>query len=254
MLLSRQIMYRQKLFLILSILLSPSLTFSQGFQITQPKLEFDGKQLVISYDVINKNEGDQFYVWVEIEKKNGEKVRMKALTGDVGDKIKVGMNKKISWIPEKDSVYLNEEVSVEVKAEKYIKSFNRASSLLMSTIMPGLGQTRISKGKPFWLTGVAAYGVLAGGLIVHQEYIKTYDSYRIEEDPSKRAALHTKAQNQSNLSTALIASGAALWVANLVWVAIIPNKYQPLKHVKLSMEQLPGTDKKTALLSMRLNF
>ena len=247
-------MYMQKLFLIISVFFSSTLAFCQGFQITQPKLEFDGKQLVISYDVINKNEGDQFYVWVEIEKQDGEKVRMKALTGDVGDKIKVGMNKKIYWIPEKDSVYLNEEVFVEVKAEKYAKSFNRGSAMLLSVVMPGLGQTKINKGKPFWITGVAAYGCLAGGLVVHQSYTKTYDAYRIEEDPSKRAALRTKAQNQSNLSGILIVSGAAIWVANLVWVAVIPNRYQPLKHVKLSMEELPGKDKYAALLSMRLNF
>ena len=247
-------MKKQKHFFILFFLLLPFTLFSQGFQITPPKLEFDGKQLLISYDVINKNEGDQFYVWVEIEKKNGEKVIMKALTGDIGDKIKVGMNKKIYWIPEKDSVYLNEEVSVEVKAEKYTKSFNRGSAMLLSSVMPGLGQTRISKGKPFWISGVIAYGCLAGGLIVHQNYIKTYDSYRTEEDPSKRVALRTKAQNQSDLSSALIVSGAAIWVANLVWISVIPNRYQPLQHLKLEMGQLPGTDKKTTLLSMRLNF
>jgi hypothetical protein len=244
----------QKLFLITVILLSPLFAFPQGFQITQPKLEFDGSQLLISYDVICKNETAQFYVWVEIERKNGEKVRIKSVTGDFGDKIKAGMNKKIYWIPEKDSVFLAEEVYVEVKAEKYEKSFNRGSAILLSSILPGLGQTKISNGKPFWMTGVAAYGVLAGGFVLHQSYIKTYSSYRIEEDPSKRVALRAKAQNQLNISGGLIASGAVLWMANLIWVAVIPNKYQPLKHVKLSLEQLPQTDNKTVLLTMRLNF
>lgn len=247
-------MSRQKLFLILAVLFSPSFTFSQGFQISPPKLEFDGRQLLISYDIINKNAGDQFYVWVEMEKKNGEKINMKTLSGDVGDKISVGMNKKIFWIPEKDSVFLNEEVSVEVKAEKYTKSFNKSSMMLLSTVMPGLGQTKISKGKPWWLTGVLGYGTLAGGLIVHQTYIKTYDSYKIEEDPVKRVGLRTKAQNQSNLSSALLVSGAALWVGNLIWVVITPNKYQPLKNVNLSMEKLPGGNKGTTLLSMYLTF
>jgi hypothetical protein len=247
-------MYRQKLFLIISIIFSPSLAFCQGFQITPPKVEFDGKQLVISYDVINKNEGDQFYVWVEIEKKNGEKVRMKALTGDVGDKIKVGMNKKIYWIPEKDSVYLNEDVSVEVKAEKYVKSFNKGSMMLLSTAFPGLGQTKISKGKPYWLTGVVAYGALAGGFITHSSYLKTYDSYRIEEDPVKRKDLLNQSQKQMNTSGALIVTGVAVWVANLVWVAVTPDNYKPLQHVKLTLDQSAGPFKGTSLLSMKLNF
>jgi hypothetical protein len=247
-------MKKQKLFLILPFLLLPYKSHSQGFLITPPKLEFNGKQLLISYDFINKNQADQFYVWVEMEKKNGESIPVKALSGDLGDNIKGGNNKKITWVPEKDNIFLDEEVFVEVKAEKYIKSFNKGSMMLVSTAFPGLGQTKISKGKPWWLTGVAAYGALAGGFIVHTSYIKTYDSYRIEEDPSKRSDLLTKAQKQMNTSGALIVSGAALWVANIFWVALTPNKYQPLQHVKLSLNQSTGPDKGTALLTLRLNF
>jgi hypothetical protein len=247
-------MSRQKNLIILAIILFPSITFSQGFQITPPTLEFDGRQLIISYDFINKNKGDRFFVWVEIVKKNGEKIRMKSLTGDVGDKIKVGINKKIFWVPEKDSVFLDEDVSVEVKAEKRAKSFDKGSAMLFSTVMPGLGQAKISKGKPFWLTGILAYGTLAGGLIVHQNYLRSYDAYRAETDPSTRVSLRTKAQNQSNLSTVLFASGATLWIGNLIWVAVIPNKYQPLKSLKLTMGNFPGSTNKIALLSMHLTF
>ena len=247
-------MHKQKLLYFLSFISISYLSYSQEFHITPPKLEFDGRQLQISYDLINKNEGDQFYVWVEIEKKNGETVRMRALTGDVGDKIKVGINKKIYWVPENDSVFLDEDLSVEVKAEKYIHSFSKSSMMLLSTIFPGLGQTKISNGKPFWLTGIAAYGIVAGGFIVHQSYFKTYNSYLIEEDPSKRASLQTKAQNQSDLSGALFISGTVLWIGNLIWTASIPNTYQPLKHLQLSLQQFPGADKRTALLSMHLTF
>ncbi|MBK7134604.1 MAG: hypothetical protein IPH69_17840 [Bacteroidales bacterium] len=112
--------------------------------------------------------------------------------------------------------------------------------MLLSTVMPGLGQTKISKGKPYWLAGVAAYGALAGGFIVNQSYVKSYDLYKAEEDPTKRRDLLDKAQSQKNLSGALIVSGAAIWVANLFWVAAIPNKYQPLKHVNLSLDQSRG--------------
>ena len=243
----------QRLFLILPFLFLPFLSSSQGFQISPPKLEFDGNQLMIFYDVVTNNQADQFYVWIEMEKKNGEPIRMKTLSGDVGD-IKAGKNKMITWVPNKDSVFLDEEVSVEVKAEKYIKSFNKGSAMLMSTAIPGLGQTKISKGKPWWLIGVAAYGALAGGFITYQNYSRTYKSYRAEEDLSKRADLLKQAQNQMNISNALIVSGAALWAANIFWVALTPNKYQPLQHVKLSLDQSTGPYKGTTLLTLRLNF
>jgi hypothetical protein len=247
-------MKTNKLFIILSLFFLPFKASSQDFQLTPPDLQFDGKQLLILYDIVNKDQADQFYVWVEMEKKSGEKVKIKALTGDIGEKIQAGKNKRIVWIPERDSVFLDEDVLVEVKAEKYIKSFNRGSAMLMSGIFPGLGQTKISKGKPFWLTGVVAYGALAGGLIEHQSYIKTYDSYKTETDPSKRVSLRNKAQSQANLSGTLFISGAALWVVNLVWVAVIPDNYKPLTHAKLSFEQLPDHGNGTMLLSMKFNF
>jgi hypothetical protein len=195
-----------------------------------------------------------FYVWVEMEKKNGEPVRMKYLSGDVGDNIKAGKNKQITWVPEKDSIFLNEVVFVEVKAEKYVKSFNKGSMMLLSAAIPGLGQTKISKGKPYWLTGVAAYGALAGGFIIRSKCLKTYDSYEIEEDPVIRKNLYNQAQKQSNISNSLIFSGAALWVANLIWVAVIPDRYNPLQHVKLTVDQSTSPNKRIMLVSLNLNF
>lgn len=247
-------MKKQKLILVLALLFCSYATFSQGFLITPPKLEFDGNQLLISYDFVNKNQADQFYVWVEMEKKNGEKIQIKSLTGDVGENIKSGTDKKITWAPANDNIFLDEEINVEVKAEKYVKSFNKGSALLMSTALPGLGQTKISKGKPWWITGVVAYGALAGGLVTHSSYVKSYDSYRSETDPAKRADLLGQTQNQMNLSNALIISGATLWAANIIWVAVTPNRYQPLQNVKLTLNKSNSPFKGTTLFSLKVNF
>lgn len=247
-------METKKLNLILLLLALNIYSFSQGFQITPLKLEFDGKQLQITYDFVNKSAADEFYVWVELEKKNGQPLRVKALSGDIG-KTKSGKDKKIIWTPDKDSIFLDEEVLVEVKAEKYMKSFNKGSMMLLSTVMPGLGQTKISKGKPYWLAGVAAYGALAGGFIAHQGYVKSFEAYNAEAtDAKKRQDYLNKAQSQLNMSGALFVTGAAIWVANLFWLAATPNKYQPLKHVNLSFDQSRGPLKGTTLLSLKVNF
>jgi hypothetical protein len=247
-------MKKQGLLLLFFLLFLSSKSYSQDFQITTPKLEFDGNQLQISYDVIDKNQADLFYVWVEIEKKNGEQIKPKAVSGDTGEKIKSGNNKKIIWKLADDSVFLNEEVQVQVKAEKYVKSFNKGSMMLWSLAIPGLGQTKISKGKPWWLTSVLAYGAVAGGLITHQSYLKTYDSYRIEEDPIKRSDLFSKTQKQMNLSSALIISGVAVWAANIIWVAAIPNNYRPLQHLQVSLDKTSGPVKGATVLTLRMNF
>ena len=126
--------------------------------------------------------------------------------------------------------------------------------MLLTTALPGLGQTKISKGKPWWITGVVAYGALAGGFVTHSNYIKSYDSYRTETNPSKRSDLLAQTQKQMNLSNALIISGVTLWAANILWVAITPNRYQPLQNVKITLDQSTGPYKGSTLLSLKVNF
>jgi hypothetical protein len=247
-------MKKQELSFFLSFLLIISVrTYSQDFQISPPRLEFDGKKLQISYDVLNNKESDKLFVWVEIQKRTGEPLKAASLSGDLGD-IKAGKSKVITWIPENDSLFLNEVVNVEIKAEKYIKSFNKGSMVLLSVAMPGLGQTKISGGKPYWIMGVAAYGTLAGGLIYSSKYQKTYDQYTIEEDPKKRSDLYDQTQKQMNMASALLISSAAIWTANLVWVLAIPNKYQPLKYGKITLAPYADPLRRNTVLSMRVNF
>jgi len=229
-------------------------SFSQDILITVPRLEFDGKQLLISYDIIAKKSSERFFVWVEAKKRNGDTINMRTLSGDIGEFIEPGKNKKIIWIPEADSVFLNEEIYTEVKAERYIKSFNRGSMMCLSAIFPGWGQTKISKGKPWWLIGVASYGALAGGYLTYKNYQDTYDSYTAEDDPLVRDDLFLQSQKQMNTSSALLISGAALWAANILWVAITPNSYQPLKHANVTLEQAKGPLKGATLLTLKINF
>jgi len=244
----KRIFYLPVLLLIISAAVQ-----AQTVQIGTPKLDFDGKELKISYDILNADQSDQFYVWVLIQNKKGETLKLNSLTGDIGD-TKAGREKIISWIPANDSVFLNEEVSVELLAEKYVKSFNKGSALLMSTIMPGLGQTKISNGKPFWLIGVASYGILAGGIILHTNSISSYDDYLVEQDPAKRDDLFAKSQQQLNISNVMFVSSAAAWVLNLVWIAATPNRYKPLKHVKVRIDQPGGPLYGTKLVSLQLTF
>lgn len=244
----------RKIFISLVVLFISSGLYAQDFSISSPKLSFDGSQLTISYDLLSGSASDKFFVWIEIEKTNGELLQIRSVSGDVGDNINSGNSKKIIWHPEKDSLFLNESVLVAVKAEKYIKSFNKGSAILLSTVMPGLGQTRISRGKPWWLTGVSSYGLLTGGFITHKNYTNTFDSYRLEEDPVHRSELYGKAQKQLNLSNTLIISGAAIWAANLIWVTVIPNRYQSLKHLSLSVNKSSTPLKPSPLITMQINF
>jgi hypothetical protein len=247
-------MKKQKLLLNLIFLIIFSESFSQNSTITMPKLVFEGNKLAITYDIINKKKSDIFYVWVELRSQDSIPIRAAAFSGDVGDSIKSGKSKKIIWVPEEDAIYLDGDITVELKGEKYEKSFNKGSMVLLSSVIPGLGQTKISKGKPWWLLGVASYGALAGGLIVHKNYITTYDAYLTESDPITRGDLYDQSQKQMTISNVFFISAATLWVTNIIWVAATPNKYKPLQHVKFSVNSFSLNQSRTALLSLKVNF
>lgn len=83
----------QRLLLILLYLNLTVRSLSQDVQLSQPRLEPEGNQLIIFYDIITKNLTDQFYIWVEIKKSNGEIIKANALSGDVGANVKAGSNK-----------------------------------------------------------------------------------------------------------------------------------------------------------------
>ncbi|MCJ7449573.1 MAG: hypothetical protein MUO72_18000 [Bacteroidales bacterium] len=230
-------------------------SYSQDFQLTKPRLVFDGTKLLIFYNIIAQNPEDQFYIWVEMERANGEIIEAKNLSGDVGYNVKRGNSKKIIWIPKQDSIFLDEDIFVEVKAEKYMKSFYRGSMILRSIIFPGWGQTNISNGKPWWLTGLAFYGTLAGGYLCYQDYVATYDNYRSEADDAKvRADLFKHSRRQYNNAVALLCSGAAIWGVNILWVTFTPNRYQHLQNLNLSLKPTPVYNSGTPLITLSLTF
>ena len=211
-------------------------SFSQDVFITKPRLTFDENQLTIAYDIISENSSDNFYVWVEIINDSGNPVKVKSLNGDIGRDIQAGYNKRITWNPAEDSVFLNEEIFVQVKAEKYVKSFDRRTMLVKSLLLPGWGQSKVSE-KPLWISSIAAYGLLAGGIVYQKRYQKSYSSYRYEEDAIRRTGLLKQSQKQLNVSSAMIYTSLSFLLANLVWVAVVPEKYQPLKHAKLTVDK-----------------
>jgi hypothetical protein len=249
-----EVMSKPWLLLIILLLISSSELFSQNFLITKPKLEFDGYKLSITYDLITKGQSDIFNIWVEIRNQKGEPIRAFSFKGDLGDSTKPGNNKKITWVPEEDAIFMDDDVSVELKGEKFERSFNKGSMILISTIVPGLGQSKIKKGEPWWLASIPAYGTLAGGLIFHKKYTDTYDAYLKATEAVERSDLYNQSQKQKNLSGALFITSTVVWVSNIIWTAAIPDKYKPLQHANVSVNSIPFNHERITLLSFKVDF
>jgi hypothetical protein len=243
----------QRLFLAGFLLASSLESFSQNFILTEPKLEFDGRKLAITYDLITKSKSDIFSVWVEIRDKDGDPIRAFSFKGEIGDSVKAGSKKVVTWVPEDDAVFLDEDISVELKGERFEKTFNKGSMVLYSVILPGLGQTKI-RNKPWWLASVAGYGSLAGGLIFNKKYSDTYDLYLKSTEASERADLLTESQRNKNISSAFFITSAVIWISDIIWVAATPDRYKPLRHASLSFKTLPVNNDRFNYVCLKVNF
>ncbi len=214
---------KMRLFFLLVFL--PFLAYSQEqITISKPTLELIGSKLIIEYDISNSDPSDFFIIWIEVSDSHGNKIAALSLSGDHGDDIRGGKNKSIIWDLEKDNILLNEQISIEVKAEKkavtasspektdseplpFEPKISRGDIIFSSMLFPGLGQTRNSGGKPYWIMGVAFYGCIAGSV-----YMNRVDMEEGDDD----------AIDYGKISKALGYSAIGIWAINMIWAFAMP--------------------------------
>ncbi len=206
-------------------------------QITDLRLSFENNQLVILYNLIGGHPFDAYRVWIEISDSAGQRITARSLTGDLGDHVSGGIDKKISWNMSEDKVYLDKEIFVEVKAEKLAgtettkgKPFRKESSygklFVKSAAMPGWGLTEVKRGKPFWIIGVSSYSCLAGSYVYNRKALDTKHEYENSTDISidKNDELYNKAASQHQVSKVLAYSFVALWIADKIILTVNKKK------------------------------
>lgn len=199
----------------------------QKTQITDLRLSFRDNRLEILYNLTGGHASDEYRVWVEISDSAGLRIEARSLSGDLGDQISGGTDKKISWDLTKDGVYFDKEIFVEVKAEllfatkpakrkPYKKESGYGELFIKSAALPGWGLTEIKRGKPFWIVGVSGYACLMASYIYHQKALDTKDEYKNSPYISieKNDELYNKAASQHQTSRLLAYSFAALWIAD----------------------------------------
>jgi hypothetical protein len=168
-----------------------------------------------------------------------------SLTGDIGKGVTGAGNKKIIWDIKADSIFLDEEVFVEIFAlpetpptepvtmvedpvkeesappeKSKQKDLNRTSLIIQSVAFPGLGLSRLNPGQPHWIRGVAGYGCLAGSIYLNRKSWSTYQDYLNSEDPNQVDDLFDKANSTQKTSRILGYAALGIWVADLAWTII----------------------------------
>lgn len=216
------------IFLLVLFLNNPFCIAQPTVKISKPRLELEDNHINIFFDILNSRQTDIFRIWVEITDSTGNNIAARSLSGDIGDNVRGGDEKKITWDYAADRIYPETGIYVQVNAEiittiqsKDMKmpeiKISRGGAILRSTVFPGWGLSRINKGKPHWIKGVAGYGCIAASVIYNRKAVSSYDDYDKSEDISQRDKLYNNSVKQDNLSEIFAYTAAGIWMIDLIW-------------------------------------
>jgi len=222
------------------LLIFPQIIYCQrNITITKPRIEIFEENLIINYDILNAKPSDFYKVWIEVNDVEGNKINAISVTGDVGMEVKGGTGKRIVWNVVSDKIYIDKEIIIEVRAEKSTKEIklketeeskmnltdiSKANMIITTVPLPGLGQSLLKRGKPYWLVGVAGYGFLAGSVVLNHMAASTYDDYNLSIVYDERMSLFDEAVQKDKYSKYLAYSAIGIWAADLIWVIATPTK------------------------------
>jgi len=204
----------------------PDYCKAQDVQIETTNLAIVDKKLEISYEFVKSKKKHRFDIWLEITTASGKEIIARALSGDIGDNLSGGKNKKIIWDYNADGIVLNEKINVKVKAmvSTFAGAVNTSKVLIQSVALPGWGLSTIEPKKPYWILGAAGYATLGASLYLRSSYKSNYNSYEKETDQATSDDLYDKIQKQKSLSSVFAISTIGIWSVGIIWTALKANK------------------------------
>lgn len=214
-----------------------------GFQVSDPRLEYKNNQLFIYFDILSAGKSDVFEVDVEIKNASGRFLHAVSLTGDIGAGIHGGKNRSICWNLAEDNIALSEEIEVLIHVRQILmdspssqesigsaspegEGYQRTGLVLRSVAFPGWGLS-LATGKPHWIKGMAGYGCLAGTIVLNRMAASNYQGYLDAPTTEESNRLFQKSLQQDNASEILAYLTAAVWIGDLVWTILGTRNMQP---------------------------
>ena len=197
--------------------------------VSNVKWHLEGEdKIYITYDLAKQDSYIYFDVSVKVTI-DSETITPKALSGDVGNFVKVGTNKKITWNIFEDLTELNGELTVEVLAYNPVPSDQKAVAKDANTPTATAPPLPAEKNVPFWVgmgsAGGVGVGLLLGGLKSADEGKSLYSVYKenryegadiYSELGTTRDDLFAEANKKYKNGTLLTIAGSAVLVGAAV--------------------------------------
>ncbi len=199
---------------------------AQKVSIETTNLSIIEKRLQIDFDVLKSKKSDRFEIWVDINNEAGDKIPARTFSGDVGENLLGGKDKRIIWDYNADGLALDEEVTVFVNARQstLTGAVSTGKVFFQSVALPGWGISSIEKGKPYWLLGVIGYAALGSSIALRSSYKSNYEKYLDTNDPAEATDYYNKSQSQKNTSGILMYTAIGTWSIALIWTLAKASK------------------------------
>ncbi len=173
-----------------------------------------------------------------------EEVHLSEIPSDLSKKENIEEKKEIRKVIEEPIV-----TAPKVKVGKH---------LLQSAILPGWGLTKLSKGKPYWLIGVAGAGCIASSIYFNNQAYLNYNKYLDSYDEEKIDTYFNNAKTQDNISKAFALTAVAIWVTDLAIVNIkatsMNKSYRRNRLNDISISSGINLNTEIPMLSLHFNF
>jgi len=211
--------------------------------ISTPDLTYNNDTLTIVFDINNCQPEKIYIVDLKIYTSDGNEVIASGFSGDLGDNIKCGNNKKIIWSLARDNYQINDDIEVQIFADEVVinlqseekteiaekpmdnvaTSYSRGNIIASSLVLPGLGQKKASRKSGHLFLSVLGYGSLATSGYFFMDYNKKYDLYIEAASPTESDRLFLESEDSYKLSKYFVYGAAGIWTVNLIWSAVIPT-------------------------------
>ncbi len=200
---------------------------SSDVRIADVNLRYYESKVRVPYKIINGKSSDRYAVWVEFFDENKQQIDAKTLKGDLNLVHGVG-DKLIIWDPKADGYVLDEKISARVNA-KLIPKASAGKAFAYSTLFPGAGDYQFKKGKPYWLKGILAYGLIGGSIGTYSMSTNAFNQYQNSNLPHAEDPNFKSAQQYRQVSLIMAGAGAAIWLLNYAGILSKSSKYENIK-------------------------
>lgn len=240
---------KPKELIILLLFVISAASYSQNkARISTPDLTYYNDTLLIVFDIDNCQPESLFIIDLKIFSSDGNQVSASGFSGDLGDNITCGKNKKIIWSLTKDNLRINDDIEVQIFADeitinllpeekqeeepkgkplkRITTTYSRENVIASSLVFPGLGQKKVTGKSGYLALGILGYGSLAASGYFIMDYTKKYDQYIKSTIGSESDRLFLESEESYKLSKYFIYGAAGIWTVNLIWAAVIPTSYR----------------------------